>query len=200
MTLRTGVLITGRTVSTVERMEEWARDLAEDLLKEALPRRWAHTAGVAARAESLAPILGAETGTLTAAAWLHDIGYAPALIDTGFHPLDGARYLRDVRRADDTLVRLVAHHTCAEYEAAERGLSAELGEEFDKERPELVEALVYCDMTTDPDGRPVPVETRLAEIRSRYGPGHLVTRSITRATPCIVAAVRAVQTALEARD
>jgi integrase len=26
---------------------------------------------------------------------LHDIGYSPELADTGFHPLDGARYLRD---------------------------------------------------------------------------------------------------------
>lgn len=30
---------------------------------------------------------------LVAAAWLHDIGYAPELRDTGFHPLDGARHL-----------------------------------------------------------------------------------------------------------
>ena len=36
---------------------------------------------------------------MTAAAWLHDIGYAPAVDDTGFHPLDGARYLRDVEQA-----------------------------------------------------------------------------------------------------
>jgi hypothetical protein len=30
---------------------------------------------------------------LVAAAWVHDIGYAPELLATGFHPLDGARYL-----------------------------------------------------------------------------------------------------------
>jgi hypothetical protein len=28
-------------------------------------------------------------------AGLHDIGYSPELADMGFHPLDGARYLRD---------------------------------------------------------------------------------------------------------
>jgi len=28
------------------------------------------------------------------AAYLHDIGYAEPLVDTGFHPLDGAVYLR----------------------------------------------------------------------------------------------------------
>lgn len=176
---------------------EWARDLARRLLEEPLPRRWAHTQGVAARAVSLVPLLGQESDLLTAAAWLHDIGYAPELVDTGFHPLDGARYLRDVQQADDRLVRLVAHHTCAEYEAAERGLFDALSEEFDKERLELVEALTYCDMTTSPDGLPLEVETRLAEIHSRYGPEHLVSRSITNATPCITAAVRAVQAALK---
>ncbi|WP_344981040.1 HD domain-containing protein [Streptosporangium fragile] len=175
---------------------EWARDLARQLLEEPLPRRWAHTQGVAARAESLAPILGAEADLLTASAWLHDIGYAPQLVDTGFHPLDGTRYLRDVHRADDTLVRLVAHHSCAVYEVTERGLLDVLNEEFDQERPELVEALTYCDMTTSPDGLPLDVDVRLAEFHSRYGPDHLVSRSIRNATPCITSAVRAIQVAL----
>ncbi|MFB9677645.1 HD domain-containing protein [Streptosporangium vulgare] len=175
---------------------EWARDLAKELLEQPLPRRWAHTQGVAARAELLAPILGQESDLLTASAWLHDIGYAPQLVDTGFHPLDGARYLREVHQADDKLVRLVAHHSCAVYEATERGLLDVLNEEFDRERPELVEALTYCDMTTSPDGLPLDVDVRLAEIHSRYGPEHLVSRSITNATPCITSAVRAVQVAL----
>jgi hypothetical protein len=30
---------------------------------------------------------------LVAAAWLHDIGYAPELAKTGFHPLDGSAAL-----------------------------------------------------------------------------------------------------------
>ena len=29
------------------------------------------------------------------AAWLHDVGYAPSLVETGLHALDGARFLRD---------------------------------------------------------------------------------------------------------
>ncbi|GAB2450834.1 HDIG domain-containing protein [Streptosporangium sandarakinum] len=175
---------------------EWARDLAETLLCKPLPRRWAHTQGVAARAESLAPILGEEADLLTAAAWLHDIGYAPDLVDTGFHPLDGARYLRDVHQADARLCRLVAHHSCAVYEATERGLLDALNAEFGLERPELVTALTYADMTTSPDGLPLDVADRLAEIHSRYGPEHLVSRSISNATPCITSAVRAVQEAL----
>ncbi|GGS73305.1 metal-dependent phosphohydrolase, HD subdomain protein [Planobispora rosea] len=177
---------------------EWARELARTILEEPLPRRWAHSQGVAAKAEALAPILEEEADLLIAAAWLHDIGYAPDLVDTGFHPLDGARYLRDVVKADDRLCRLVAHHTCAVNEARNRDLFDALTSEFDQERPELVEALTYCDMTTGPDGVPLDVTERLAEIHSRYGPEHLVSRSITASTPCILAAVRVVESALAA--
>jgi len=48
-------------------------------------------------------------------------------------------------------------------------------------------------MTTSPDGEPVPAERRLAEIHDRYGPGHLVSRSIQRATPTILRAVEQIQ-------
>jgi hypothetical protein len=172
---------------------EWAERVARDLLAEPLPRRWAHTKGVAAQAKSLSGILGNHSDLITAAAWLHDIGYASAVAASGFHPLDGARYLRDVRHADMRLCRLVAHHTCAVIEAEERGLADALLAEFETERPELADALTYCDMTTGPDGRPLTVEERLAEIRARYGRGHVVDRSIKRATPRIRKSARAVR-------
>ncbi|KWW98982.1 hypothetical protein LI90_612 [Carbonactinospora thermoautotrophica] len=38
----------------------------------------------------------------------NDIGYSPELVATGFHPLDGARYLR-AAHVDEH--RLVAHHS-----------------------------------------------------------------------------------------
>ena len=53
--------------------------------------------------------------------------------------------------------------------------------------------LTYCDMTTSPDGELVPVGRRLAEIQQRYGHGHLVSRSMQRATPMIQRAVEQVQ-------
>ena len=73
-------------------------------------------------------MIGALEGTasqilLEAAAWLHDIGYAPGLAVTGLHALNGARYLRDAQHADAMLYRLVAHHSCATIEAGERGLA-----------------------------------------------------------------------------
>ncbi|WP_344016488.1 HD domain-containing protein, partial [Streptomyces thermospinosisporus] len=66
---------------------DWAYGLAGELLRTSLPRRWAHTQGVAARAQVLAPLVGGNAHVLEAAAVLHDIGYAPALAHTGFHPL-----------------------------------------------------------------------------------------------------------------
>ncbi|MCQ4081134.1 HD domain-containing protein [Streptomyces sp. RB6PN25] len=178
----------------------WARDLARRLLEEPLPRRWAHSQGVAARAESLTPILGEDAELVEAAAWLHDIGYSPAIAKTGFHPLDGARYLRDIERADVRLCNLVAHHSCALIEAEERSLDRELSAEFSFEDEHLVEALIYCDMTTTPHGDETSTEERLREILSRYGPGHVVTRSIERAAPILTSASRAVTERLAAKE
>ena len=76
-------------------LADWAEDTARSILQTPLPRRWAHRQGVAAQARTLEVILGKDADLLVAAAWLHDIGYAPDLVDTGFHPLDGARYLGD---------------------------------------------------------------------------------------------------------
>ncbi|HLN67031.1 MAG TPA: HD domain-containing protein [Streptosporangiaceae bacterium] len=173
-------------------LASWAGHLAQALLQEPLPRRWAHVQGVAAQARSLAPVLGADADLLEAAAWLHDIGYAPGLAVTGLHALDGARYLRDAQHADTMLCRLVAHHSYAVIEADERGLADVLGLEFEPAPYALSSVLTFCDLTTSPDGELVPVERRLAEIHHRYGPGHLVSRSIQRATPMILRAVEQV--------
>ena len=168
---------------------DWAEATARKLLAGPMPRRWAHTQGVAAAARSLAPVLGRDADLVIAAAWLHDVGYAPGVAATGFHPLDGARHLRDREGGSDMLCRLVAHHSCAINEAAERGLAGVLAAEFRPARRDLDDALIYCDMTTSPDGDRLAVDCRLAEIRCRYGPGHLVSRSITRSAPELTRAV-----------
>jgi putative nucleotidyltransferase with HDIG domain len=149
----------------------WAQQIARVLLQEALPRRWAHVQGVAARARGLAPVLGADADLLEAAAWLHDIGYTPSLATTSLHQLDGARYLRDTQHADAMLCRLVAHHSCAIIEAGQRGLADVLSSEFDAAPDVLASVLTCCDMTTSLDGQPVPVDRRLAEIHDRYAQG-----------------------------
>ena len=97
---------------------------------------------------------------------------AASAASAGFHPLDGAGYLRDTEHADLMLCRLVAHHTCAIIEAGERGLAEVLGLEFEPAPQELSSVLTYCDITTSPDGEHVSARMRLAEIQQRYGPGH----------------------------
>jgi hypothetical protein len=156
-----------------------AARLAEKMLAAELPRRWRHVRSVARRARWTAKQLSLSED-LVAAAWLHDIGYAPELVETGFHPLDGARYLRRIG-IDGQVVSLVAYHSCAEIEAEVRGLGHALALEFRPGDALLSDALLYCDMTTGPGGDYVRPADRLVEIRGRYGPDHEVTRFVERA-------------------
>ncbi len=126
-------------------------------------------------------MLGEDGDLLVAAAALHDIGYAPDLARTGFHPLDGARFLGE-QGASERLCALVAHHSCAIREAQLRGLAEQM-ESFEDEASPTRDALWYCDMVTGPAGERVPISDRLAEIRQRYGPASLVGRFVSAASP-----------------
>ncbi|GLW31873.1 HD domain-containing protein [Actinoplanes regularis] len=165
----------------------WAYQTAERTLASALPRRWSHVRGVAAKARTVASAVGEDAPLLEAAAVLHDIGYAPDLARTGFHPLDGAYFLRSID-APERLVHLVAHHSCAIREARMRGLESELAAFSDEESP-LRDALWFCDLTTTPDGEPTTFGERVAEIKHRYGPDNLVTAFITEAECDLGAAI-----------
>jgi hypothetical protein len=178
----------------VENEDVWAWQVAKRELADTLPRRWAHSQGVARAAAALGPMVGEHAELLSAAAILHDVGYAPRLAMTRFHPLDGARFLRDEHQADDGLVRLVANHTFALLEAEERGLRAELEAEFPLiEDQLLVDALTYADMTTTPDGEPTAPAARIAEIVARYSPDTVVGRFIQRAEPEVLAAASRIE-------
>jgi hypothetical protein len=175
-----------------------ARNLARHHLADDLPQRWRHVQGVARRASQIAPYVADSDDILVCAAWLHDIGYAPAMAATGFHPLDGARFLV-AAGISRRLAGLVAYHSCAALEAELRDLAAELAE-FDNEHGVVRDALWYCDITTSPDGEPVAAAERIAEIKQRYGFGHLVTRFITLATPDLLAAVSRTEQLLACGD
>ncbi|WP_230686737.1 HD domain-containing protein [Catellatospora vulcania] len=141
--------------------------LADELLVN-LPQRWSHTAGVARRAADLAAAVDpADRDLLLCAAWLHDIGYAAAARDTGFHALDGARLLRR-RGWPVRLCALVAHHSGASFLAAAQGVVGMA--EFDDERTAVTDALTCADQTTGVRGEPVFLEDRLAEVLRRHGP------------------------------
>lgn len=157
----------------------WAYETAERVLAPVLPRRWAHVQGVASKAQTLSAAVGDDAALLEAAAVLHDVGYAPGLSRIGFHPLDGAYFLRSVD-APERLVCLVAHHSCAIREARMRGLESEINK-FSDEASAVRDALWFCDLTTTPDGEPTTFAERVAEIKERYGPADLVTAFITEA-------------------
>lgn len=91
---------------------EAAEEMAQEKLADPLPRRWRHVRSVVRRARWVAGKVSL-SDELVAAAWLRDIGYAPELMETGFHPLDGARSLRGAG-VNGQVVSLVAYHSCAE--------------------------------------------------------------------------------------
>jgi len=177
-----------------------ATELAFDLLGDE-QQRWQHTRAVVERAGQAADILPEQDVTaLLAAAWLHDIGYAPTLRETGFHPLDGAAYLAELGWAP-LVSSLVAHHSAARYAAAVAGLARPLGRYDDRAAVAgpLADALTWADQTTSPTGRTVDVHTRLVEMLARHGPDSLNARAHRLRGPEILRAVTATEDALRLR-
>jgi hypothetical protein len=156
---------------------KWAESTARERLAASLPRRWRHVQQVARRPETLAAQLAEDAELLVVSAWLHDIGYAPELAEVGFHPLDGARFLR-AGEHDERLCGLVAFHSSALAEAEALDLADQLAAEFEDERTLTRDLLWFADMTTGPDGQCMSFEERMADVRDRYGPEHYVIRAL----------------------
>ncbi len=156
-------------------LSDWAENHARRLLSP-LGRRWRHAEAVASQARDLATGLAPEDWeVLVAAAYLHDIGYAPEVAVTGFHPLDGARHLRAL--GHHRLAGLVAHHTGARHEARLRRLEKALAE-FENEDSLVTAALTYSDLTTGPIGERMSPGERLLDVAARYGEDSPVTRGL----------------------
>lgn len=164
---------------------DWAGAEGERLLRP-LGDRWAHSRAVAAAACEVAAIDVVDGEVLVAAAYLHDIGYAPELHVTGHHGIDGALYLQAI--GCPRLAGLVAHHSGCGAEAAARGLDKELAG-FPHEMSATADALTFCDLVTDPRGRRVSVDDRVSEVTGRYGERHPVARGLLAALPEIRRAI-----------
>ena len=191
-----GTLVTARAVVTMKPDDPVliakARGLAKKLLRKGLPERWLHTQGVATRAAEIATTVPHEDrSVLIAAAWLHDIGYASDIRDTGFHPLDGGLYLR-ADGWDDRLAALVAHHSGARFVPVERGFGLMMAE-FDFEDDALSDALTYADQTVGPNGRRMTVPYRIAEAISRHGPDSPNARARVDRVPYLLAVAERVE-------
>lgn len=159
---------------------------------EGVPVRWLHVQGVAASMAAIAPLIEPNhADELIAAAWMHDIGYAPDLAETGFHPVDGARYAAR-SGMPELVVSLIAFHTGAEFEAQQRGM-AEALDAFTRPPLDMLDILTFADMTTSRTGRPIGANDRLAEILTRYGSADPVHAAISDSAPLLLAAVARVQ-------
>ena len=180
--------IDGRWVG--DRLTLTAAALASEVLAE-LPDRLAHSRLAGRQARRLAGTVPPEDrDLLVAAALLHDIGYAPPLRNTDFHPLDGARHLA-ATAAPPRLAALVAHHSEARLLAEPRGLLAEL-KEFEREASPVSDALTYADMTAGPSGESMAVEDRLRdiEVRHRHEDAELLAARRARVPRLLAAADR----------
>jgi hypothetical protein len=172
-----------------------AEVLARSLLHE-VGTRLAHTEGVADQARRAKQILSEPwRSALVPAAWLHDVGYCCDLAVVHFHPLDGARYLREQGWRLE-VCRLVAWHTTAEEEARIRGLDTLLETEFARPPRLATDALAWADLTSSPAGEHWSPQERIAEILDRYPPGSIVHRAVIASLPALWAAVTIVEECL----
>jgi len=189
----------GRIITMVALISivDWAIEQACSLL-EPLEQRWMHVQGVAKKAKQVSTILDKDDQEiLIAVAYLHDIGYAPSLQKTGFHPLDVAYYLQGLK--EDRLASLVAYHSGAQFEARLRGLTLELNQ-FCREQSIVADALDYCDMTTNSTGLQVTFQERIDDIFSRYDKTHIVNKAIHQAIPSLSLAVERTKEAFYKHD
>lgn len=122
---------------------------------------------------------------LVAAAWLHDIGYTPRLRATGFHPLDGARYLTRNGWPLD-VDALVAHHSGARFVATARGLDEAMAAYAFQEDP-LSDALTYADQTIGPGGQEFTMSDRVVDMLARHGPDSPNARAHVLRKPYLLA-------------
>jgi hypothetical protein len=173
---------------------EWAKNKATQFISP-LGNRWLHVQEVVRNAYQIGVIFNeADHAFLIAAAYLHDIGYAPSLQKTGFHPIDGANYLR--QHNQERLASLVAYHSGAQFEAHLRGFTPELLT-FPREYSMVDNALTYCDMHAGPTGQHISFQQRIDDIFQRYPEEHIVNKAIHQALPSLREAVERTENMLQ---
>ncbi|MET8655124.1 HD domain-containing protein [Nocardia aurea] len=163
----------------------FVNDALAELLAPLTEARRAHSLAVGRRMECVAELLPVQLrDDATTAAYLHDVGYGHP--ETGFHPIDGARFLRDLGYSR-VVCHIVAFHTAAVVEASVRGLDASVFDEFRMDDVDGIDTaddfMWWADLSTGPNGEDFTVDQRLAEILKRYEPGSVVHTAISRAEP-----------------
>jgi putative nucleotidyltransferase with HDIG domain len=156
----------------------------------------AHSAAVAHQAAQAAALVEPGWGeVLVDAAWLHDIGYSPTVAHCGFHPLDGARWLRDHDWPAE-VCRLVAGHTRSGTEAGLRGLADELAVEFPPAPAFARSVLAWADLTSSPAGKHWSPAQRIDDILGRYPAGSVVHEATVANGPGLLEDICLIENAL----
>lgn len=147
------------------------------------PQRLSHIFGVMDTAKRLGPQLPGDSfsNDLEMAALFHDIGYAPPLRKTGFHPLDGAIFLTRYG-APEQVVDAVIRHSGAETEAMHHPEISSIYSRLPhvNNNSLLVDALTFCDLRTSSGGHRSTLRQRCQDIELRYGSEHAVSRNLRK--------------------
>lgn len=99
----------------------YAQDCARTLLADDHPERWEQSKRAGAQATTVVEVLDRPRGELmVAAAWLHAVGHARAVVSSGCVPIDGAVHLL-AEGWPTPVVNLVAHQGQARLIAAAYG-------------------------------------------------------------------------------
>jgi len=156
-------------MTTATSMSPLVRDahmLAKSLLADD-PRRLAHVRGAALIAGMASGALRVDQPeTVVAAALLHDIGYAPAVARTGFHPLDGALFL--AREGwPESVVLLVGHHShavlLAPYYRVHNAMAL-----LDRVPGQAEDIITFSDLRAGANGMGAAPRDRIDDMRRRH--------------------------------
>ena len=163
------------------------------------PQRLAHIMVVADRVRQSArdmnelnPGQNVDEELAFVAALVHDIGYLEDAYQTGFHPLDGARYLE--RSGFPKLAELIVGHSSAPEESQLRGLGT-----INASDDIIADLITYWDSQVKQGGEVVAAEQRHEDILLRYGEHSVVGQAAIRARPRIQEIARRVERLLQLR-
>ncbi|WP_052807376.1 HAD-IA family hydrolase [Risungbinella massiliensis] len=122
--------------------------------------------------------------------YLHDVGYSPSLIRTGFHPIDGAIYALEHGFELDVIMAILFHGGADGEAQLHGGKIREMYEKLSKfvttSQQERIDFLTYCDIHTSPDGQTITIEERLADIWSRYNVETVVYQNMKQQVPYLM--------------
>jgi hypothetical protein len=144
------------------------------------PSRLAHLRGAGLIAGMAAGALCVDRPeTVVAAALLHDIGYAPAITRTGFHPLDGALFLAQ-EGWPDRVVFLVAHHSHSAVLAPYYGVHHHLSL-LDHVHGQADDIITFSDLRAGVNGLGTDPRERIEDMRRRHADRTVVPDDIREA-------------------